>query len=181
MAPYTYPSIRMEDGTSIQESWAIARALEPLYPTPSAHLDDPVAKRVEQEWRNAIGPLRPVLVPRMPNTCLCGTTIEFHRNARKKTFGMPLEEFESKHGGEEAWEKGMPGLRNLAAILKEDPKGPFCLGDTPSYADFWIVGFLEWARCVSIDNDIFNRIMGVDKAFGDVYEACSPWLKRNDY
>lgn len=181
MAPYTIPGLRLPDGTCVQESWRIAQSLEPLYPSPSAHLDAPVLKRVERAWRKAIGPLVPVLVPRMPDLCLKGVSIAFHRKVRKESYGMELEELERQYGGEKAWEKAMPGLKALAAALKEDPAGPYCLGKTPSYADFLIVGFLEWAKCVSTEDDLYDRIVGVDRGFDDVYKACSPWLERNDH
>jgi glutathione S-transferase len=161
------------------ESKDIALALEKEYPHPSAHPDSPVLNQVEEARAAALGPLFPMLVPRMPRDCLSGPTIEYHIEARKRTFGMTLEEYEAEHGGEPAWESAISGLQQLAAILKEDRSRPFCLGDTPSYADFLIVGFLEWCRC--LQGGIFERIVGIDSAFQDVYDACKPCLERNDY
>ena len=122
-------------------------------------------------------PLLPVTLPRQSHT-LSSPSIAFHDEARKP-FGMPLEEYEAKNGGEAAWEKAMPGLQRFATILKENPSGPFCLGNTPSYADFIIVAFLEWCRVLQAG--IFERIVGIDAAFQDVYDACGPWLERNNH
>jgi glutathione S-transferase len=84
---------------------------------------------------------------------------------------MTLEVYEVKHGGESAWERAISGLQQLAAILKEDRSGPFCLGGTLSYADFLIVGLLERCRC--LQDGIYERIVGIDSAFQDVYDACN--------
>ena len=175
---YTIPAVSLPDGTHIMESKAIALALENLYPKSSAHLDSPVLKQVEEAWVAALRPLIPVFCPRMPWECLSGPSIEYYTEARKTTFGMSLDELEAEHGGEPAWARAMPGLQRFVDILRSDASGPFCLGRTPSYADFLIVGFLEWAKCVR--GGCFDRVVGVDKAFQDVYDACEPWLKKND-
>lgn len=161
------------------ESKAISRAIEAQFPDPSLHLDSPVLEEVEKLRTEFIWPLAGVLMPRMPRNCLSGPTIEFHKEARKATFGMTLEELEAEKGGEDAWENAMPALQRLAGILNDDPSGPFCLGKTPSYADFHIVGFLEWCRCLG--DGIFDRVIAVDQAYKDVFDACQPWLERNDH
>lgn len=179
MVDYTVPAVRLGDGSYIMESKAIAQSLEKEYPLPSAHLDSPVLTQVEEVMLAIMRALQFVLVPRMPRECLSGPTIEYHVEARKLTYGMSLEEIEAKYGGDLAWGKAMPALRALAALLKRDSTGPFCLGRIPSYADFLIVGFLEWCRCVKGGN--FERIVGIDQAFQDIYDACRPWLERNDH
>lgn len=179
MVDYTVPTVCLADGSYVMESKAIAWALEKEYPTPSVHLDSPVLKQVEEVLLAVMKALHVVLVPRMPRECLSGPTIEYHIEARKQTYGMTLEEVEAKRGGERAWETAMPALRALAALLKRNEDGPFCLGQTPSYADFLIVGFLEWCRCVKGGN--FERVVGIDPALQDVYDACRPWLERNDH
>ena len=179
LADYTIPAVQMPDGEPIMESKIIAVALEQLFPIPCAYLESPILAQVEEAWKATWRSLRPVLGPRMARECLSGPTIAWYREAREQTLGMTLEEFEERYGGEPAWEKATPYLQQLAAILKNDPSGPFCLGSTPSYADFLIVGFLEWCRCIGGGN--FERICGIDSAFHDVYNACVPWLERNDH
>jgi glutathione S-transferase len=169
----------MPNGEYVMESKAIALALEQEFPEPSVHLDSPVLKTVEEAMVVVYRYMKSVLMPRMPRECLSGPTIAWHREVREQSFGMTLEEVEAKYGGEPAWEKAMPGFESLAAILKHDPSGPFCLGSTPSYADFLINGFLEWCRCLA--GGIFERVVGIDQAFKDVYDACAPWLERNDH
>lgn len=178
LANYTVPAVRLPNGTYIMESLLIAQAIEAMYPEPKAHLDAPILAEVMDTLRWTLRHLVPVLVPRMPRECLSGPSITYHIEARKKTFGMTLEELEEKMGGEAAWKSAMPGLAKLAGILNLSSLGPFCLGQTPSYADFLIVGFLEWCRCLG--GDIFPRLMGLEPAFQNVYDACKPWLEKND-
>ena len=178
VADYTIPAVRLPDGTHVMESKAIALALENLYPERFTHLNSPVLKEVEEAWVAALRPLIPVFCPRMPRECLFGPSIEYYTKARKITFGMSLEQLEAEHGGEPAWERAAPGLQQFVELLRSDPSGPFCLGSTPSYADFLIVGFLEWAKCVR--GGCFERVIGLDKAFQEVYDACEPWLKKKD-
>ena len=179
VADYTIPAVGLPDGSYVMESKCIALALEPFFPEPCAYLDSPVLKQVEAARAATFTALIPVLVPRMPVECWAGPTIAFGIEARTKTFGMPLHELEARFGGEPAWQKAMSGLQRLADILNYDLSGPFCLGATPSYADFLIVAFLEWCRCAG--GGCFERIVGFDKAFLELYIACDPWLRRNDY
>lgn len=160
------------------ESTAIAHAIESAFPEPSVHLEAPILQDVMSTLRFAVmRPLAPLLVPRMPRECLSGTSIAFHIEARRKTFGMSLEELEAKHGGD-AWENALPGLHKLAEILKQDPSGPFCLGNTPSYADFVIVGFMKWCKCLG--DEIFQKLLCVDLVFGCLYESTSVWMQKNN-
>jgi glutathione S-transferase len=178
MVDYTVPAVLLPNGEYTMESHAIAKAIEALYPEPKAHLDSQVCTLVDDTLRWAVIRLAPVLVPRMPRECLSGPSIAYQVEARKKTFGMSLDELEATRGGEAAWERARPGLYKLAVVLKKNDDGPFCLGNTPSYADFLIVAFLEWCRCLR--GNIFERMIGLDPVFGNVYDACEVWLRRKD-
>lgn len=178
MADYTIPAVRLPGDSYIMESTAIAEAIEAMYPEPKAHLDAPVLQDVlATMWSSVIEPLVPMLVPRMPRECLSGSTIAFHIEVRKVTFGMSLDELEAKYGGG-AWEKALPGLYKIAGILKQDPTGPFCLGKTPSYADFLIVGFLEWAKCLG--GGTFEDLLRIDPVYERLYASCELWLQKNN-
>ncbi|KAL7944093.1 hypothetical protein V8C42DRAFT_358770 [Trichoderma barbatum] len=178
LADYTVPAVRLPDGSYVMESLSIAKKLEALQPTPNAYVDHPVVEEVARSRKRLLMCLAPVLVPRMPRECLSGPTIRFHEKAREKTYGMTLEMLEDRFGGRAAWTKAQPLLDDLAGILKRQD-GPFCLGQTPSYADFIIVAFLEWCRC--LQGGIFERIVGNEKSYHDLYMACRPWLQRNDH
>ena len=178
VAEYTVPTVRMPDGSYIMESKRIARAIESLQPEPSVHLDHAVLRRVQDAWLEVLPPLVPTLVPRMPLYTLRGPSIEFHKASRARDFGMPLTELEAKYGGEKAWKAAEPGLTAWVDVLNENDRGPFCLGDRVSYADFVIVGFLEYCRC--LEGDCLERVLRFDPVFGSLYDSCKSWLIRND-
>jgi hypothetical protein len=60
----------------------------------------------------------------------------------------------------------------------EDPS--FLARPVP-YADFIVVGFLQFLKRLSYDGDVFDRAMQIDPSFLLLYEACVDWLKRDDY
>jgi glutathione S-transferase len=57
------------------------------------------------------------------------------------------------------------------------------LGDEVSYADFVLAGFWAFLKRLDKDGDLFGRVMGFDEggAFRRHWEACQPWLERDDY
>lgn len=74
-------------------------------------------------------------------------------------------------------------------------EGPFCMGAirmfpfspckrtiltrTASYADFVIVSLLHFFKV--IDQDIYDRIVTIDKRFNRLYKASEKWLERDDH
>jgi hypothetical protein len=54
------------------------------------------------------------------------------------------------------------------------------MGETVSYADFIVVGFFQFLKRISYDDDIVGRALQIDPSFLVLYEACPQWLKRDD-
>jgi hypothetical protein len=48
-----------------------------------------------------------------------------------------------------------------------------------SYADFVIVGWLQFMKV--IEEDLFKRIVGIEPAFGKLYDASEQWLERDGH
>lgn len=48
-----------------------------------------------------------------------------------------------------------------------------------SYSDFIIVGMLHFLQ--RIDEKIYERVVSMDDSLAKVYDACRPWLKRDDH
>jgi glutathione S-transferase len=162
-------------------SRAIAAVLEKEFPSPPLYLDSPILPKVEALMPKIMLHLPPVYIPRVPRDILNERSISYFIRTREAKFGMPLNEFEkSEKGGEHAWEKATPHVRELAELLKEDG-GPFFMGQNVSYADFILVGFLQFLKRLSCDNDLFNRVVQIDQSFLVLYQACAEWLKRDDY
>lgn len=51
-------------------------------------------------------------------------------------------------------------------------------GETVSYADFIIVGFLQMMK--RVDESVYDRIGEQGPAFKRLYEASAEWLERDD-
>ncbi|KAM3086337.1 hypothetical protein ACMFMF_000288 [Clarireedia jacksonii] len=180
--PYSIPAVRLPDGSYLQDSEAIAHKLESLYPAPeypSLNLSSPNHERVQAIIPKFILPIRAVWMPRVPTVLLPERSAAYFNETREKTVGMPLSEYAKKEGGEEAWAKAEPGVKELADILKANGSGPFVEGDTPTYSDFIIVGLLHFLKV--IDVKIYERVVGIDDSLAKVYDACKPWLKRDDH
>lgn len=75
----------------------------------------------------------------------------------------------------------MPWINKLPTI-NPSMKASLYLTNTltkASFADFIVVGLLRFLR--EVDEQIFNKFVSHDPAFQQLYEACKPWLERNDH
>lgn len=89
---------------------------------------------------------------------------------------MELAEVARTTATEENWENTRAPSKVVGEWLREK-EGPYFLGETVSYADFIFVGMLHFMR--RIDEELYRRYCGFDKAFERLYEACGEWLKRD--
>lgn len=177
--PYTIPTVQLPDGTYIMDSKPIAQRLERDYPSPSLNLDSPILPEVERLLQpKVMMPLRGVWMPRVPPNLLSERSSEYFERTRAERWGKPLSQIAKEIGGEEAWIEALPGIKELGEIVKAKG-GPFVMGETPSYADFVIVGALHFLKV--IEEDLYSRIVTIEPAFGKLYDASSQWLKRDDY
>ncbi|KAI1424488.1 putative glutathione S-transferase [Xylaria sp. FL1777] len=179
----TVPTVIMPDGTYIMDSLAIAQELEKQHPSPSLHLDSPLPKKYTEHLKPAFNEaLIPVFVLGVPNRLLKEVNHAYWHESRSAWCGMPLEQFVQENSAEKAYEAAAPHLRNITAMLKENDKGPFFMGDTISYVDFIHAGFLVMFR--RLGDDIFQPLL---EATGDpelhlkFLEALKPWIKRDDH
>lgn len=91
---------------------------------------------------------------------------------------MPLDELEkSDRGGETAWTNLREPLEEIARLLKKE-SGPFFLASGVSYADFVVAGF--WRFLERANKKVLERALSSDAAFGEHYNACLPWLERDN-
>ena len=119
-----------------------------------------------------------VVLPKVARNLLNPPSAEYFERTRQEKFGMPLAQLEREKGGESAFEEAEPGFKKVGEMLREKG-GPFFLGETVSYADFIVVGALDFLRRVG--EGVFERVLGMDPSLGEVYEASKPWLERNNY
>jgi glutathione S-transferase len=173
-ADYSSPTLRYPDGTFQMDSWPIALELEKRYPEHSLHLDDPLALKIRDHIPEIVSPIVPHLIPKVAHI-LNKPSQDFFLSTRETMFGKPLAQVEAEGATEECWEKAKAPAKEAGDLLRANG-GPFFLGETVSYADFMLVSMLHCAR--RVNEDVFKRILGLDEAFGRVYEACGPWLER---
>ena len=164
------------------DSLAIAHELEKLYPEPSLKLDgNDYAARVQAAVGKLTGALFPIAIPRVMAEVLNPKSIEYFGPTRQKRVGMPLEELaKSDKAGEAAWTNAKEGLEALKALVHEN-EGPFVQGgQSPSFADFVLAGCFRFFEIVDHDGDLLGRVMKYDEGFVKQYEACKPWLARDE-
>jgi glutathione S-transferase len=180
---YSSPTIRLPSGEFVMDSRAIANVLEELQPLPSLRLDSGYIERVQEAVASVQKALTPIAIPRVPEMLLNPESDEYFRRTRKERFGVELVDLaKGEEAGEKAWEGAEGGLKELGKILGENGgDGPFVLGGEASYADFVLAGFWAFLKKLDQGGDLFGRIMGVDEAFGRHWEACQPFLERDDY
>lgn len=159
------------------DSLAIAEKLETLHPKPSLHLETDLQTQCNPILHKIGFALIPIFMPRVAREVLLDSSVPFFREARKKAFGVELEEMEREKGGEKAWEAAQPGFEELSAFLQEHKRdeGPFVLGSQVSYVDFMIAAVVEGMR--RIGEDIYEGIVSREKRLAELHAACQPWMK----
>ncbi|KAK8197590.1 uncharacterized protein BKA78DRAFT_350037 [Phyllosticta capitalensis] len=174
---YSSPTVRLPDGTFVMDSQKIIFELEKLYPSPPLYLDSEILPKVQELMPQIMGCMVGVFMPRTPKI-LNDVSAQYFYETRKVRFGMPLQQLEEEKGGPEAWEAGKEPLAKMAALLNQT-SGPFFLGNEVSYADFVLVSLLEYTK--RIGQDIFYKVVAVDKSFEEIYKASAKWLERDDH
>ncbi|PMB64083.1 hypothetical protein BM221_009874 [Beauveria bassiana] len=180
--PYTIPAIKFPDGIWSQDSRKIADLIEKRYPEPSVHLDSPYQSRIEEVVPRAFVPLMGIGLNQIPRRLLNPPSVEYWIKDRTEFVGSDLAEHEAKRGGETAFAAAAPALKEITAMLKENPDGPFFSGKEVVYADFvWIAALYFLKR---IGDDVYE---GALNASGDrtvhenLLKAAEPWLRRGDH
>jgi len=165
------------------DSKACAEAIEKAHPSPSLHLDSHMLKQVTEAMTSDTGMFRalfPTMIHRVPGELLNPRSQEYFDRTRCERLGVKnLEEFHEQKGGESAWEAARPALAHMAALLNENKEGPYFMGKTPSYADFALVGMLQFYKRAG--GETFERVCSADPAFKAVYDGCEQWLQRAEY
>ncbi|OBT70450.1 hypothetical protein VE03_00255 [Pseudogymnoascus sp. 23342-1-I1] len=180
--PYTIPALRLSPTGLIMHSRAIAAQLEELHPEPSLHLDSPILAQVYAIQAKHIAPLYGLWMPLVSTNLLNPRSKEYFDRTREEGEGISLPELLAKteKREEEAWESAREGLRELGALLEENTKGPYFMGDVVSYADLVVLSWLQFYRCIDKER-LFDKAVKIEPSFSTLYEAGKQWLKRDDY
>lgn len=181
---YTSPTIQYTDGRYVADSRKIAELLERDHPSPSLHLDAPVLKQLEETVAELMPKIRGIYMPTVHKRILHQDqrNLDYWVATREQRSGKSLDELWRTEGGDN-WQAGAePVLRKVTAMLKENDKGPFFLGDTVSYADFVWAGLLIFVR--RLGQDFFQPLLdrtGDRTVHEELLKAVEPWSKRDDH
>ena len=98
---------------------------------------------------------------------------------------MSLDDYEKcDKGGMAAYKAAAEPLGVVVGMLQEKSAGPFFEGETVSYADFVLVGFLRFMERVGVLGNVLDACEagkeGGRKSMEEVYAACGKWLERDD-
>ena len=150
---YTLPAIHdPSTGVYISDSVLIAEYLEKTYPdAPQVFPHHTLALQAAftAAFANNLSALWNFIVPAASEK-LSPRSQEYFRRTREKSFGKALEDITPK--GEAAvaeWARFRDGLGNVDVwYAKNGGKGPFLLGETPSWGDIIVASYLKWTRAV---------------------------------
>ncbi|KAL5455080.1 hypothetical protein PMIN06_004655 [Paraphaeosphaeria minitans] len=145
-SPHTTPQ---HPTTFIMDSPAIAAFIETTHPAPEAVLTSDLGAQIEEKARKAVGPAFYVsLVPREWRI-LSPRSREYFQRMREAALGHPLEHLLARE--DVAWDAFGDGARAAGALMRtHKEKGPFVLGEKPSFTDFVVAGALQNARVVEV-------------------------------
>ncbi|OIW25346.1 thioredoxin-like protein [Coniochaeta ligniaria NRRL 30616] len=180
---YTIPAIKFPDGTYVMQSRPIAEAINERYPEPPIDLTPPILDKLVQSISKIMGAIQPIFFTLVPQRILNNASHEHWYRTRPVYAGMPLDQFWNEKGGEVAWKAAEPHIRDITAMLKENPEGPFFDGKTVTYADFYWTGFLLFLHHMGKE-DVFDELLkrsGDEKVHLEHLKAAEAWTKRDDH
>jgi glutathione S-transferase len=140
--------VLLDGDTVVTDSWAIADYLETTYPDrPSLFGGSGGRAHVAfiNAWADSV--LHPGIAGLIVLDILHVLRPEdqgYFRESRERAFGQPLEQVVAgRERGVIAWRRGLAPLR---LVLRRQP---WLGGDAPDYADYIVLGSLQWPRCSS--------------------------------
>lgn len=160
----------------IMDSNPIAQFLESTYPDPPVPLAPELGSEIMLKIRSLVAPtFYKSIVPREINI-LSPRAQEYFRRTREAPLGHRLEDLFD--GEDERWQASDADRRAIGELMRTNKAlGPFILGARPSYIDFFIAGSLQSVKV--IDEGVFQRAAQYP-GYKDIYEACLPYMERND-
>lgn len=109
------------------DSKKIAARLEKDHPEPPLHLDSPILEEVMKLGNKIMSPIKAITNAGVYRNLLPERSKEYFGRTREKRFGKPILQLAKENGGEEAWLEALPGIKELAELLKANG-GPFMMG-----------------------------------------------------
>jgi glutathione S-transferase len=159
------------------DSMNIAKHIEEKHPTPSLHLDSPYLDEVMNRIVGLQGVgtgVRGVFLPLVPERLLNEKSVPYWMETRTNLYGPFSSLIREDQKGGKVWEDSAHNAQDVTRMLKENTAGPFFMGDTVSYADFYWAGYLLfWKR---IGDDVFQKLLEITADKHDHGRRLSPVL-----
>ena len=152
---YTLPAIHdPSTGTYLADSFLIAEYLEETYPTPSIfpHGTRSLQHAFLFSFEQTFAHIRPAVLPFILPVLGSQRSEEYYRRTKEISLGRPLT---VPVGAEkvEIWAKFRDNMSKIdECFAKTDTKGPFIMGDTISWADFFISAYLMFYKRICGEN-----------------------------
>ncbi|THH07918.1 hypothetical protein EW145_g3059 [Phellinidium pouzarii] len=150
---YTLPAIYdPATGKVVTDSIQIAAYLDDRYSDTPALIPSGTRAAIEifnDFFEQKLGSIYPILLP-ASNNILNPPSEEYFRRTREELYKKKLEEFAPPGPArDELWEKFREGLDQVASFYdKNGANKPFFLGDTFTFADANVLGYLLWIKVV---------------------------------
>ena len=146
-AKYERVPVLVDGETVVVDSWAIAQYLEETYHLYPALLGGtPAHLRFLNAWTDSV--LHPMLarcVIKDIHDCLRPEDQGHFRQTRERAFGQTLEEVVADRATQ-----GVANVRSVLGPMRMVLRAqPWLGGEAPDYADYIVLGSLQWARVVS--------------------------------
>ena len=140
--------VLVDGARTITDSFRIAEYLDDTYPDRPSLFGGPKGRahvRFINTWSDTLGPsMLGCLLLDITNV-LAPQDQAYFRQSREARFGMTLEAVVANRET-----TSRPAFRALLAPVRALlAQQPWLGGDTPDYADYILLGNLQWARCVS--------------------------------
>jgi glutathione S-transferase len=139
--------VLVDGGRTVVDSWQIAEYLDTTYDLyPPLLGGTPAHLRFLNAWTDGVvHPLIARIVLKDIHDMLAPEDQAYFRQSRERGFGMTLEEVVADRGT-----TGIAALRAALAPVRTVLKAqPWLGGEAHDYADYILLGSLQWARCVS--------------------------------
>jgi len=150
---YTLPIINDPNtGKVISDSFLIAEYLDTTYPNGNTLFPPGTKPLIAAFEGGVIGALGGILLLQFAVSCyvLNPSSEEYFRRTREARFGRKIEEFSPEGPKRDAdLAKGEEGLAAVDGWLAKS-EGKFVLGDTVSYADGVLAGWLTWIKTTDV-------------------------------
>ena len=137
--------VLVDGDTVLHDSWAIATWLEINHPEPSLFRGAAATTRFINAWADSVlHPALSRLILLDIHDCLAAKDQAYFRTSREARFGQTLEAVQAGRDRDIlTFRKTLQPLRMTLSAQ------PWLGGEAPAYADYIVLGSLQWARCVS--------------------------------